>query len=71
MNATTGRKGGLGKLLGPAVVLLLLFYVISNPAEAAANTRELIAWIQDGAEAVISFLEQLTATALPFGGGGR
>jgi hypothetical protein len=53
------RKRGPGRLIWPVVWLLLIIYVISNPTEAAANTRELIVWLQGSAEAIVSFFDQI------------
>jgi len=53
------RRRGPGRLVWPVIWLLLIIYVIGNPTEAAANTRDLIVWLQGGAEAIVSFFDQV------------
>lgn len=47
------------KVFQLAVVALLLFYVATQPAEAAEGVRALLGWLEEGAEAVIAFLNSL------------
>ncbi|MDQ3406314.1 MAG: hypothetical protein M3443_20700 [Actinomycetota bacterium] len=41
------------------VVALLLFYVITQPTQAADAVQSLFGWLRDGAEAIITFLKNL------------
>ncbi len=41
------------------VVALLLFYVITQPSQAAGAVQGLLGWLRDGAEAIITFLKNL------------
>ena len=43
------------------VVALLLFYVITQPSQAAGMVQGILAWLRDGAEAIITFLKNLFA----------
>lgn len=51
-----------GRFLWPLVWLLLVIYVINNPAEAAAGVRALIGWLEAGTEALFSFAEAVGRT---------
>ncbi|GAA2983875.1 hypothetical protein [Actinokineospora diospyrosa] len=42
-------------------VALVLFYVISQPTQAAQAVQGLFSWLRDGAEAIITFLKNLFA----------
>lgn len=44
-----------------AGVALVLFYVISQPNQAAEGVQGLFGWLRDGAEAIITFLRSLFA----------
>lgn len=59
---TRHRRHGPGRLLWPLLWLLLLIYIIDNPAEAATNARSLIVWLQAGTESIVNFVEQVGAT---------
>jgi hypothetical protein len=52
---------GAKKLLGVVVVVFLLFFVISRPTESANIVRDLLSMLQEGAEALITFLQSLFA----------
>jgi len=47
------------KIVKLAVVALLLFYVVTQPAEAAEGVRTLLGWLEEGAEGIIAFVENL------------
>jgi hypothetical protein len=47
------------KILQLAVVALLLFYLVTQPVEAAEGVRTLLDWLGEGAVAIITFLESL------------
>ncbi len=42
-------------------VALVLFYVITQPTAAAEAVQGLLGWLQDGAEAIITFMRSLFA----------
>lgn len=42
-------------------VALVLFYVITQPTQAAAAVQDLLGWLEDGAEAIITFMTNLFA----------
>lgn len=50
---------GSGRLLRLLVWLLLIVYVLTNPAEAAANARGLLGWLQAGTESFFSFVHEV------------
>ncbi|MBM7775680.1 hypothetical protein JOD54_005884 [Actinokineospora baliensis] len=49
------------KVVMLVVVALVLFYVISQPTQAAQAVQGLFSWLRDGAEAIITFLKNLFA----------
>lgn len=49
------------KLVKLAVVALLLFYLITQPTQAAEGTRTLLGWLEDAADAIIVFVKSLFA----------
>ncbi len=42
-------------------VALVLFYVITQPAQAALAVQGILGWLRDGAEALITFMRNLFA----------
>ena len=44
-----------------AGVALVLFYVITQPTQAANAVQGLLDWLKDGAEAIITFMSNLFA----------
>jgi hypothetical protein len=42
-------------------VALVLFYVITQPTQAANAVQGLLGWLKDGAEAIITFMRNLFA----------
>ncbi|MGH3759924.1 hypothetical protein [Actinophytocola sp.] len=42
-------------------VALVLFYVITQPSQAANAVQGLLGWLKDGAEAIITFMRNLFA----------
>jgi hypothetical protein len=42
-------------------VALVLFYVITQPTQAASAVQGLLGWLKDGAEAIITFMRNLFA----------
>jgi hypothetical protein len=49
------------KIMIFAGVALVLFYVITQPANAANAVQSLLGWLEDGAEAIITFMRNLFA----------
>jgi hypothetical protein len=41
------------------VIALVLFYVITQPAQAAEAVQGIFGWLKDGAEAIIEFMKSL------------
>ncbi|WP_298177813.1 hypothetical protein [Saccharomonospora sp.] len=50
---------GVKKILIFGVVALVLFLLISRPTESADAVRSALAWLQEGAEAIITFFQSL------------
>jgi hypothetical protein len=42
-------------------VALVLFYVITQPAQAAEAVQGILGWLRDGAEALITFMRNIFA----------
>jgi hypothetical protein len=42
-------------------VALVLFYVITQPTQAANAVQGILGWLKDGAEAIITFMRNLFA----------
>lgn len=42
-------------------VALVLFYVITQPAQAAEAVQGILGWLRDGAEAIITFVKNVFA----------
>ena len=42
-------------------VALVLFYVITQPTQAAEAVQGILGWLEDGAEAIITFMRNLFA----------
>lgn len=42
-------------------VALVLFYVITQPTQAADAVQGILGWLRDGAEAIITFMRNLFA----------
>lgn len=54
-------SAGAKKMLSVVVVVLLAYFVISQPTESANLVQDLLGMLQEGAEAVITFLQSLFA----------
>lgn len=52
---------GLKKFLIFGGVALVLFLLISRPTESADAVRAALGWLQDGAEAIVTFFQSLFA----------
>jgi len=42
-------------------VALILFYVITQPGQAAEAVQGILGWLRDGAEAIITFVKNVFA----------
>jgi hypothetical protein len=42
-------------------VALILFYVITQPTQAAEAVQGILGWLRDGAEAIITFMKNIFA----------
>ncbi|GAB3459306.1 hypothetical protein [Actinophytocola sediminis] len=42
-------------------VAMVLFYVITQPTQAAQAVQGILGWLEDGAEAIITFVRNLFA----------
>ncbi|MCP2166387.1 hypothetical protein [Goodfellowiella coeruleoviolacea] len=49
----------LKKIVTIAVVALLLFVLIRDPEQAAGAVQQVLLWLRQGAEAVLTFVRQL------------
>ena len=69
MRGTPATGGGLAdgetmnakKAMMLVGVALILFYVITQPAQAAEAVQGILGWLRDGAEAIITFMKNLFA----------
>ncbi|EHR50463.1 hypothetical protein SacmaDRAFT_2209 [Saccharomonospora marina XMU15] len=52
---------GLKKVLIFGLVALVLFFLITRPTESAEAVRAALGWLQDGAEAIVTFVQSLFA----------
>lgn len=50
---------GAKKLLGVVVIILVAYFVISDPNGSSGVVRDILGMLQEGAEAVITFLRSL------------
>ena len=49
------------KVLMLVGVALVLFYVITQPSHAAEAVQDILGWLRDGAEAIITFVQNIFA----------
>lgn len=49
------------KVVVLAAVALVLFLLITQPVESAAAVQQVLAWLRQGAEAIITFVRSLFA----------
>lgn len=49
----------LKKFLIVGVVALVLFFLISKPHESADAVQSALGWLQDGADAIVTFVRSL------------
>lgn len=55
----------LKKVLVLASVALVLFLLITQPEESAAAVQQVLGWLRQGAESIITFVRSLFGTATP------
>lgn len=49
------------KIVLLAVVALLVFYLVTQPQQSANAVHNVLGWLRDGADAVITFVKSLFA----------
>jgi hypothetical protein len=49
------------KIVMLAVVALLLFYLITQPTQSANAVHQVLGWLRNGADAIITFVKSLFA----------
>jgi hypothetical protein len=49
------------KVVVLAVVALVLFLLITQPVQSAQAVQQVLAWLRQGAEAIITFVQSLFA----------
>jgi hypothetical protein len=49
------------KLITVVVVVFLLFFLITQPNESAAVVHNVLNWLKDGAQSIITFVKNLFA----------
>ena len=49
------------KILVVAVVALVLFFLITRPTQSADVVHNLLGWLRNGAEAIVTFVRSLFA----------
>ncbi|MFC3893240.1 hypothetical protein ACFOWZ_17345 [Lentzea rhizosphaerae] len=55
----------LKKVLVLAGVALVLFLLITQPEQSAAAVQQVLGWLRQGAESIITFVRSLFGTATP------
>ncbi|WP_216205953.1 hypothetical protein [Amycolatopsis aidingensis] len=50
---------GIKKILIVGAVALVLFLLISQPNQSAEAVRTALGWLRDGAEAIVTFVENV------------
>jgi hypothetical protein len=55
----------LKKVLVLAGVALVLFLLITQPEQSAAAVQQVLGWLRQGAESIITFIRSLFGTATP------
>jgi hypothetical protein len=58
-----GRRASVNtkKVVGLAVTALVLFLLITQPVESAEAVQRALAWLRQGAEAIVTFVKSLFA----------
>lgn len=49
------------KLATIVVAAIVLFYVITQPTQAGQAVQDILGWLRDGAEAIITFMKSVFA----------
>ena len=47
------------KLTTIVVAAIVLFYVITQPTQAGQAVQDILSWLRDGAEAIITFMKSV------------
>ena len=55
----------LKKVLVLAGVALVLFLLITQPEQSASAVQQVLGWLRQGAESIITFIRSLFGTATP------
>ncbi|WP_328607851.1 hypothetical protein OG943_01550 [Amycolatopsis sp. NBC_00345] len=54
-------SSGLKKIVVVGVVVLVLFFLITQPTQSADLVHRVLGWLKDGAEAIVTFFKTLFA----------
>jgi hypothetical protein len=54
-------SSGLKKILVVGVVVLVLFFLITQPTQSADLVHRVLGWLRGGAEAIVTFFKTLFA----------
>jgi hypothetical protein len=54
-------SSGLKKILVVGVVVLVLFFLITQPTQSADLVHRVLGWLRSGAEAIVTFFKTLFA----------
>ncbi|MFI6101735.1 hypothetical protein ACIA8G_39825 [Lentzea sp. NPDC051213] len=57
----------LKKVLVLAGVALVLFLLITQPEQSASAVQQVLGWLRQGAESIITFIRSLFAVGTPIG----
>jgi hypothetical protein len=49
------------KIATLVVAAIVLFYVITQPTQAGGAVQDILSWLRDGAEAIITFMKSVFA----------
>ncbi|RJQ81129.1 hypothetical protein D5S19_24075 [Amycolatopsis panacis] len=52
-------SSGVKKVIVIGVVVLVLFFLISQPTHSAEMVHRVLGWLKDGADAIVTFFKQV------------
>ncbi len=52
-------SSGMKKIIVVGVVVLVLFFLITQPTHSADLVHRVLGWLKDGAEAIVTFFRSL------------
>lgn len=52
-------SSGVKKIVVIGVVVLVLFFLITQPTQSADLVHKVLGWLRDGAEAIVTFFKTL------------